>query len=267
MGKKKVSNAARKARSEKRRARKKTARGDAPSGKNAAVLAAMIGGAGLEPITPALIDAMVTSGRWTAEEAENARTLAGEGFQYHRGRNSFFAPTEFVGGMFGDDEYGEEPFVDGEGVVHDPDLYAAELGRRLGALIETPTGEGTLSFDEALAHVGAAKAAAVAAYTFLPRHKKGAVVGGQLHIVHYAPESEEEPEEYAPVYVEYVAGDFGDSVGEEDGYEPAEAPSEVRGARFRLTEHYAPGITSYLPEYVLLMLSGVSEEVAHQRLD
>lgn len=276
MTKKRLSTAEKKARAAKRKARAVKKRGTGgrhAAGADPAALRAMLGGAGLEPITPELIEEMVRSGAWTPVEADNARTLAAQGFEYHRGRNSFFGPNEFGDGAFGDiDEYDEEDddevLVDDEDVVHDPDAHAAELGRRLGVLAEAPSGEGTVSFDEAVARVGAAKAANLAAYTFVPRRTRGVTVGGELHIVHYAPESEDEPAEYSPVYVTYAAGLFGDeSVGEEDGYEVSAAPPAIRGARFRLTEHYEAGITDWVPEYTLSLLSGVPMDEVRRRFD
>lgn len=266
MARQKLSTAARKARSEKRRARKAGKGGSSARGADAAILGAMIGGAGLEPITPALIEAMRSSGRWTEEEGRNAEELAREGFQYHRGRNSFFGPTEFCGMPGEDDEADDEPFVDGEGVIHDPDVYAAELGRRLGPLAEAPNGEGTVSFDEALARVAGAKSERVAAYTFRPRHRRGAVVGGELHIVYYAPDEEDEGS--PAVWMEMTDGTFGDETGGgEDNYPPSDAPSEVRSARFRLTEQYDAGVGSYVTDFALLRLAGLSEEEAFRGLD
>ena len=276
MGKKRLSTAEKKARAAKRKARAERRRGTAApvrrQAADAAILGAMLREEGLEEITPALVEELVSERGWTRAAVDEALALARDGFRYHRGRNSLFGPPETsldaldgVGDLGAFDE--DDVFVDADGVIHDPLHTAAAIARRLGAVLEPPAADEVLSFADAVAHVHAARRPNVAAYTFLPRRHRDAVIGGEVHVVAYDTASEQEPDEYPPVSVEYVAGEFGSDMGEEDSYDPADAPSEVQQAPFRLTDRYDAGFVHYVPEYLLQLLAGRSKEEADRVLD
>lgn len=213
------------------------------------------GGPDLEPFTPVLERELVEQRGWRSSDIAELRA---RGAMYHRQRNSAVLPPEIEG--FDDrDDLEELEQLEELAAFDDPDadFGEAEVGARLAAILAPPAPGAGLTFEQAVARVRATRQEAAAAWTFIPRTRRGEAIGGELYIVTYEPANATEPDEYRDVYVQYVGGDFNAIDGEEGGFELDEVPAEARRLTYRPTTHYQAGLTGYVIEVVLQVLSGM----------
>jgi hypothetical protein len=120
------------------------------------------------------------------------------------------------------------------------------------------------SYDETIAHIREHKGTA---FAFLPQKRDPAaaagpgleVVGGEVFIIVYCDEHEDDPAKYPAYYVYSVSGLFSSTRGDEKIYWPANVPSAAKQATYRLTLFELGHLSSEM-EFILEELEKYAED-------
>jgi hypothetical protein len=120
------------------------------------------------------------------------------------------------------------------------------------------------NYAQTIAHITAHKGTA---FAFIPQKRDPhattgpglEVVGGDVFIIVYCDEHEEDPAKYPAFYVYHVGGMFTSTRGEEKIYWPANVPAEAQQATYRLTI-FDLGLLSSEMEFILQELEKYAED-------
>jgi hypothetical protein len=120
------------------------------------------------------------------------------------------------------------------------------------------------NFEETTAHIKEHKGSA---FAFIAQKRDATAtagpgletIGGEVFIIVYCDEHEEDPAKYPAYYVYSVSGQFGSTRGDEKIYWPADVPSAAKQATYRLTVFDLGHLSSEL-EFILQELERSAED-------